>query len=150
MVPSTGRLLAATGSTPAAENLVLTGGGDLRVQAGGDIYGGLFEDDWGNASISAGGALTLGTDSTFGQETAGNSNLQNITTALPASSTQIYPVLAVGNGTFDVSARGGIALDAVTNSTTLPLVAGNAAAVGGQDAAFFTYAATPIRARSIW
>jgi filamentous hemagglutinin len=142
VVPTTGRLLAAAGSTPAAANLLLTGGGELRVQAGGDIYSGVFEDDWGNASISAGGALTSGADSTFGQETAGNSNLQNITTTLPAPSTEIYPVLAVGNGVFDVSARTGIALDAVTNSTTLPLTATNAAAVGSDSAAFFTYAAT--------
>jgi filamentous hemagglutinin len=142
VVPTTGRLLVANGDAPLAADLLLTGGGNLHVQAGGNIYGGLFEDDWGNVSIIAGGALTSSTDSTFGQETAGDNNLQTISTPLPPPSTQIYPILAVGNGVFDVSARAGIALDAVTTSTTLPLVAANAADVGTQDAAFFTYAPT--------
>ena len=141
VVPTTGRLLVAAGDIPTAADLLLTGGGSLHVQAGGSIVGGVYEDDWGNASITAGGALTSGADSTFGQETAGE-NLQQISGSLPAPTTEIYPILAVGNGVFDVNARAGIALDGVTTSTTLPLIAANGTAFAGEGAAFFTYAPT--------
>jgi filamentous hemagglutinin family protein len=144
VIPTTGRVLVAAGGTPVADDLLLTGGGNLKVQAGGDIVSGVFEDDWGNASISAGGALTSSADSTFGQETAAV-NLSAIPVNLPAPATEIYPILAVGNGVFDVSARAGIALDGVTNSTTLPLAAANAAenesaVPANGDASFFAYA----------
>jgi filamentous hemagglutinin len=145
VIPTTGRLLVAAGGTPVASDLLLTGGGNLRVQAGGNIVSGVFEDDWGNASIAAGGALTSSADSTFGQETAAL-NLNQITNAtLPSPSTEIYPILAVGNGVFNVSARAGIALDGVVNSTTLPLTLANTAEnqnalPSSGNAAFFTYA----------
>jgi filamentous hemagglutinin len=142
VIPTTGRLLVGTGGTPAASDLLLTGGGNLRIQAGGDIISGVYEDDWGNASISAGGALTSSSDSTFGQETA-NYTAQAVG-ALPAAGTEIYPILVVGNGVFDVSARAGISLQSVTNSTTLPLSEVNENIVGarGQDGVFYTYAAS--------
>jgi len=122
---------------------LLTGGGNLNVRAGGNIISGVFEDDWGNASITAGGSLTSSSDSTFGQQIA----LINTAAAqgpLPAPSTEIYPVLVVGNGVFDISARTGIALDGVANSTTLPLSAANASLVSqaGEDSAFYPYAPT--------
>ncbi|MGO9930329.1 MAG: filamentous haemagglutinin family protein [Steroidobacteraceae bacterium] len=143
VIPTTGRLLVASGGTPVADELLVTGGGSLKVQAGGDIISGVFEDDWGNASITAGGALTSSSNSTFGQATA----LVDVGAAqnpLPAPSTQIYPILALGNGVFDVSARSGIALDGVTNSTTLPLTTANHGLVAslGEDAAFYSYAPT--------
>jgi hypothetical protein len=144
VIPTTGRVLVAAGGTPLATDLLLTGGGNLRVQSGGDIISGVFEDDWGNASLSAGGALTSSTDSTFGQETAAV-NLQSITGRLPAPATQLYPVLVVGNGVFDVSGRAGISIDGVVTSTTLPLTVANTAEnqsaipVTG-NATFFTYA----------
>jgi len=141
VVPTTGRLLAAAGTTPVAGDLVLTGGGNLNVQAGGNIVSGVFEDDWGNASVRAGGALTSGPDSTFGQATAAIDTSQ-VATPLPPPGTQIYPILATGNGLFDVAAREGIELEAVTNSTTLPLTLANHKLVSSfaGDAAFFTYA----------
>jgi hypothetical protein len=138
VVPTTGELLTPAGGAPAASQLLVMGGGNLRVRAGGNVISGVFEDDWGNASISAGGALTSSTDSTFGQETENNSFIQQITTTLPLPTAEIYPILAVGNGVFDVNARTGIALQGVTNSTTLPVPAG---AKGG-DAAFYPYAAS--------
>jgi filamentous hemagglutinin len=142
VIPTTGRLLVA-GATPVAADLVLTGGGNLGVHAGGNIVSGVFEADWGNASIAAGGALTSSSDSTFGQQTTGI-NTSSAGFPLPAAETEIYPVLVVGNGVFDVSARTGIALDGVANSTTLPLIAANASLVSatGQGAAFYPYAPT--------
>jgi filamentous hemagglutinin len=146
VIPTTGRLLVAAGGTPVTADLLLTGGGNLQVQAGGNIISGVFEEDWGNASIAAGGALTSSTDSTLGQEIT-PANLQQITTSLPSLATEIYPILAVGNGVFNVSARAGIAIDAVTNSTTLPLTVANSqenerGLADTGDAAFFAYAPT--------
>jgi filamentous hemagglutinin len=143
VVPTTGRLLVAEGGIPVASDLLLTGGGNLKIQAGGDIISGVFEDDWGNASIFAGGALTSSTDSTFGQETA-SFNASQAPGGLPAAGTEVYPILVVGNGVFDVNARAEISLQAVTNSTTLPLSSGNNNLVApfGEAAAFFTYAPT--------
>jgi filamentous hemagglutinin family protein len=138
VIPTTGRLLVAPGAVPVVADLLLTGGGYLNVQVGGNIVGGLFENDWGNTSIAAGGAVTSGGDSTFGQMTAAY-NLSNPPTAL---STEVYPILAVGNGIFDVSGRDGIALDGVTNSTTLPVVTANATGFESEQAAFFAYAPT--------
>ncbi|HXW74487.1 MAG TPA: filamentous hemagglutinin family protein [Steroidobacteraceae bacterium] len=135
VIPTTGRLAVAEGDTPVLADLLLTGGGSLRVQAGGDIISGVYEDDWGNAAISAGGALRSSTDSTFGQAFPGM-----VSPALPPPSFQLYPTLVVGNGVFDVSARGGITLAAVTNSTTLPLTLANQQAVVNGDVAFFAYA----------
>jgi filamentous hemagglutinin len=136
VIPTTGELLVAAGVTPVNSDLLLLGGGNLHVQAGGNIVSGVFEDDWGNATMTAGGALTSSADSTFGQETA-SLNVQSISGQLPAPTTEIYPILSVGNGVFDVSARTGISLDGVTNSTTLPQLSQN-----GTDVSFFTYAPT--------
>jgi filamentous hemagglutinin len=111
VIPTTGRLLGASGSLPDSTNSVLTGGGTLSVRAGGDINGGVFEDDWGNASVTAGGALGAG--ATLGQELPGLSGLVN-----PDSPT--YPIFLLGSGAFDVSARGGARINLVGNSTAMP------------------------------
>jgi filamentous hemagglutinin len=136
VIPTTGLLLVAAGGTPTAADLMVMGGGNLSVRAGGSVISGVFEDDWGNASISAGGALTTSADSTFGQETVGNPFVGQLTGTPPSPTAEIYPILSVGNGVFDVSARTGISLAGVTNSTTLPVLA---SAVGG-NAAFYPYA----------
>jgi len=146
VIPTTGQLLVGPNGVPSASDLLLTGGGNLQVRAGSDIVSGLFEDDWGNAAISAGGALTSSADSTFGQETAGL-NITSLTAGTGGASlpsAEIFPILAVGNGVFDIDARSNIALDAVTNSTTLPLTAANHSLVSkaGGDGAFYPYAIT--------
>jgi filamentous hemagglutinin len=138
VVPTTGRALLAAGGTAVAADLAVMGGGTLRVQSGGDIVSGVFEDDWGNASISAGGALTSSGDSTYGQITAGLGTQEILTETPSFNATELYPILVVGNGVFDVSARSGIALDGITNSTTLPIVA----TMNASNAAFFPYAPT--------
>ncbi|MGB6354280.1 MAG: filamentous hemagglutinin family protein [Steroidobacteraceae bacterium] len=119
VVPSTGELLGLTGSLPSSSNLLVYGAGNLLVQAGGNIESGVFEDDWGNASISAGGALTSGT--TLGAEIP---TVQQQNLSIPLT-TPIFPVLLVGTGTFDVSARSGITINSVANGTTTPQTVGN-------------------------
>jgi filamentous hemagglutinin len=116
VIPTTGRLLGAAGSVPSAANLILDGGGQLTVQAGGDIKSGVYEDDWGNASVNAGGALTSGT--TLATELTGLDLSKLPSSVDPAS--PIYPVLLLGSGTFDASARDGVDINFVGNSTTLP------------------------------
>jgi filamentous hemagglutinin len=122
VIPSTGELLGLSGTTPLSSNLLVYGAGNLQVQAGGNIESGVFEDDWGNASISAGGALTSGT--TLGAEIPAVSQ-QILATPL---STPLFPVLLVGIGTFDVSARTGVTVNSVGNSTTTPLTISNSQA----------------------
>jgi filamentous hemagglutinin family protein len=132
VIPSTGQLLGLSGSIPTSANLLVYGAGNLLVQAGGNVESGVFEDDWGNASISAGGALTSGT--TLGAEIPSISQ-QSI--AVPLT-TPIYPVLLVGAGTFDVSARSGVTLNSVANGTTTPLTVSNTTATRPASY-FFTY-----------
>jgi filamentous hemagglutinin len=139
VIPTTGRLLVASGDTPQLSDLLLTGGGNLRVSAGGDIYSGVYEDDWGNASITAGGTIGSSVDSTFGQQFPNPAGAG----VFPAPSTEVYPLLVVGNGAFNVSGAGGVSLEGVATSTTLPasltnVLAFNGAAVAVQN--FYTYA----------
>jgi filamentous hemagglutinin family protein len=138
VIPTTGRMLLSNSGSEAASDLLLTGGGTLRVTAGGDIISGVFENDWGNTALVAGGALKSSADSTFGQQYPGIS----ASSPLPPADTQVYPILVVGNGVFDVSAASGIELDAVTNATSLPLTIQNRASVLNinGDVGFYSYA----------
>jgi filamentous hemagglutinin len=132
VVPSTGQLLGAAGTAPSSSNLLVYGAGNLVVKAAGNIDSGAFEDDWGNASISAGGSL--GSATTLGAEIPAIQQ-DNIATPL---TTPIYAVLLPGSGTFDVSGRAGVTINSVVNSTTLPVTTGNSA-FSRAGAYFFTY-----------
>jgi filamentous hemagglutinin family protein len=126
VIPTTARLLGAPGTSPTLSNLLVYGGGYLHVRAGGDVASGVFQDDWGNASIQAGGALTSGT---------------TLADVLPgATPTPIYPVLLTGSGVFDVSARSDVTINYIGNSTALPESAANIAAAVRSAAYFYTYA----------
>ncbi|MBV8146525.1 MAG: filamentous hemagglutinin family protein, partial [Gammaproteobacteria bacterium] len=133
VIPTTGQLLGAPGSIPSAANVLLTGGGQLQVRAGGNIGSGIFEDDWGNAAISAGASLNSGT--TLGTVLTG---LDQTDLAPGLAAAAIYPTLVVGEGSFDVSARAGTDLNLLANSTTLPLTVKNSKASHGL-AYFYTY-----------
>jgi filamentous hemagglutinin len=132
VVPSTGQLLGAAGTAPSSSSLFVYGAGNLVVKAAGNIDSGAFEDDWGNASISAGGSL--GTGTTLGAEIP-SIQQDNISTPL---TTPIYAVLLPGSGTFDVSGRAGVTINSVVNSTTLPVTTSNSA-FSRAGAYFFTY-----------
>jgi hypothetical protein len=138
VIPTTGRLLLADGGTPQLSDLLLTGGGNLRVSAGGDLFSGIYEDDWGNASIRAGGAIASSVDSTFGQQFPNPGG-----GVFPSPGTEVYPLLVVGNGLFDVSGAGGVSLEGAATSTTLPASQTNASALGGAAVGvenFYAYA----------
>jgi hypothetical protein len=136
VIPTTGRLLGAAGTVPARAGLLVNGGGNLQIRAGGDIKSGVFEDDWGNAAIDAGGALTTGT--TVGVEIPA---VNGINLNVIQASTPIYPVLLLGSGSFDVNARSGVTLNMVGNSTSLPETNTNIQAAKNASSYFYTYGA---------
>jgi len=74
----------------------ISGGGNLRVEAGGDIRGGVFYVGEGHADMQAGGSMTH------------------------AQGESEYPVLALGDGQFTVLARKDLRLEAIVNPTLLP------------------------------
>lgn len=54
-IPTTGQLTTPVGEIPAADDLVVRGGGDLLLSAGGDLRGGLFVLGRGHGELRAGG-----------------------------------------------------------------------------------------------
>lgn len=136
VIPANGELLEAPGSVASSANLLVSGGGALSVQAGGNIESGVFEDDWGNALISAGGALNSGT--TFGNEIS-SPNANYI-----ASSTPVYTVLLPGSGDFSVNAQGDMTINFVSASTALPESLTNDIAANRALAYFYDFSSSSV------
>ena len=59
-LPTTGFLTTAPGSTPTAGDLMVRGGGDLDLSAGGDLLGGLVMVGRGHADLRAAGDVAPG------------------------------------------------------------------------------------------
>jgi len=139
-ITSTGRLLGAVGTQPELSNLLLTGGGSLAVHAKGNISGGVFEDDWGNASLVAGGALNGGaTVSQLLPDIDPVALTQTI--GSDATTTAVNPLLFVGSGAFTADSRAGASIDFVGNSTAISESSANVAASSQFPTGFFTYSA---------
>ena len=135
VIPTTGMLLGAPETQPAYSNLLLNGGGYLSVRAGGNIGSGIFENDWGNTSIVAGGGLISA--ATLGQMVPA----QDLSEApFVAWSSPVYPIALLGTGDFDIAARTGATLNYVGNSTVLPEAEVNTSALRGANSYFYTYA----------
>ncbi|HUA25569.1 MAG TPA: filamentous hemagglutinin family protein [Steroidobacteraceae bacterium] len=121
-VPSSGipEINASGGVTTTEVNA-----GILRVTAGGNIEGGKFLDLAGQAYVTAGGQVTIGSDQ-----------------AGPGSG--LYPVLAVGSGQFTLAARQDLSIDAVVDPTLLSVSSEESAdsTQGGGNAIFSTYGDT--------
>lgn len=115
VIPSIGRQVG--GTTRAASEVEVVGGGDLSVEAGNDIASGVYYVGKGTAEIRAGGALESNRTSSSGP---------------------IHTVLALGDGTFDVQARGDLDLETVFNPTMAPPSSANAGFTSVSY--FFTYA----------
>ena len=89
--PTQARMAAAA---PDAARLMKTGGGDVRVQAGGDLLGGQYYADRGELVLTAGGKVDSGQDANGG----------------PLST-----ILALGDAQARVQARGDVTIQAVLN-----------------------------------
>jgi filamentous hemagglutinin len=108
VVPTNARM--PTG-TPSAASLVELGGGDLLVQAGRDINGGVYYVERGQGALKAGGSIY--TNSTRSTVNPGLANASDPTTWLGTT-------LFLGNGSFTVSAGGDVLLGGVANPFLLP------------------------------
>lgn len=109
VIPTNGRLAGVAGSVPDPANLVIQGGGDLTVLAGGDINSGVFQVDRGHALINAGGSL--GSARAI-KDTAAGASLDP---------SPIYTLLVLGDGGIDVRARKDAVLEGALNATALPV-----------------------------
>ena len=59
-IPTTGQLTTPIGAVPNTSDLVVGGGGDLSLFAGGDVQGGSFMLGRGHADVHAAGSVTVG------------------------------------------------------------------------------------------
>ena len=112
-VPTNARM---PGAAPSASSLIELGGGDLLVQAGNDISGGVYYVERGEGTLDAGGSIhTNSTRATLNQTSSVSlgSNPADSTTWLPTT-------LYLGQGSFDVAADGSALLGPVVNPFLLP------------------------------
>lgn len=98
-IPSIGRQMKSLKSNDSVVEVI--GGGDLNVLAEGNIAGGSFYVGRGTGSLVAGGDVTT---ARFSQ-----------TVEFDA-----YPVLALGDGQWNVTARGSAGIETIVNPTLLP------------------------------
>ena len=92
--PSVGRQVG--GTTPATSQVEVIDGGDITVNAGGDLLGGTYYAGLGNATLHA--------DESIGVSTV----------------TSLAPVLALGDATMKLAARTGVVIETAVNPTILP------------------------------
>lgn len=102
----------STGSTPATNTLMVTGGGSVRVEAGGDIQGGQYQVDRGALRLAAGGNIEAGERVTVG-----------------SGSRALFPILAMGDTQAKVTARGDMGIHAVINPHLVVQSSGNGTGV---------------------
>jgi hypothetical protein len=108
--PTTGENLA-----PNASSLVELGGGDLLVQAGNDINGGVYYVERGEGTLVAGDQiLTNSTRAPVGGVSASSGAI-----AVP-SNAWLPTTLFAGEASFDISAEGNVLLGPVANPFLLP------------------------------
>ena len=97
------------------------GGGDLLVQAGQDISGGVYYVERGQGTLVAGGSIL-----TNGTRAADSPVLVSAIPSLPRNPDGWLPTtLFLGNGNFSVQAGGDVLLGPVTNLFLLPQASGN-------------------------
>lgn len=112
-IPSIGQQV---GGTRASDSVVkVIGGGDLAVSAGGDILGGNYMVGLGQGELQAGGSVA-----------------QSVNTGL-------YPILGLGDGSWQVHALDDLGIEAVLNPTLVPQ-AQSQGSITTQLTVFSTYA----------
>ncbi|OAI21394.1 MULTISPECIES: filamentous haemagglutinin family protein [Methylomonas] len=127
MLPTSAKL---TGAVDADGNIaesppLIRGGGDLNLRAGGDIAGGVFFVDKGNANLKAGGAITASrADPDAPEGSVGYA---------------AGPIFAIGDSVFNVQAATGIAVGAVVNPFGVPPANNPASNTTIVNSYFFNY-----------
>ena len=129
VIPTTGRLPGAFGATPVAADLVVTGGGNLDIEAGRDILSGTYLVMGGSGHLKAGRDVTSGR----------NVGATNPTSSLAAK--PFYSIIGLADADFDIRANGSVFLETVANPT---VVAQDSSVFGTNTNAaprtyFFTY-----------
>jgi hypothetical protein len=111
-VDSEGKNLA-----PSAANLLEHGGGDVIVQAGRNIDGGLYYVENGNGQLSAGGEIKTNNTRSPSLGILGGDGVDPV---YESELSWLPTTLVLGKGGFDVSARGNVLLGPVVNPFLLP------------------------------
>lgn len=134
VIPTNAR---APKGTPNPAALIELGGGDLLVHAGGNIDGGIYYVERGQGTLTAGGSIhSNSTRAAITQSDAIALSNQNQTSD---PTTWLPTTLFLGQGSFDVSARGDLLLGPVANPFLLPQGVNNNAY---EKTYFSTYATT--------
>lgn len=92
-----------------SKTLKVLNGGDVSVQAGGDIVGGLYFLGRGQGRLSAGGSLTVGADGLADGATPSDSQVSD-----PGA------MLALMDGTWSINALGDVNISHAYNPTAVP------------------------------
>lgn len=119
-IPSIGRQMASASSENSAVDVI--GGGNLNVLAGHNIEGGSFYVGRGIGNLQADGDVT--------------------TSRFAAIDFDLYPVLALGEGQWNVTGRGSVGIEAIVNPTLLPQGDTQPATTDTNASFFSTYADT--------
>lgn len=118
--PATGANLA-----PDSSKLLVWGGGDLTVQSGRDLSGGIYYVERGQGRLSAGGQITTNPARSPSLGILGSTSqpLTVVQSQNPATYdplTWMPTTLFVGDSQFEVKARGDILIGPVANTSLLP------------------------------
>ncbi len=134
VIPTNARM---PGGVPDATKLVELGGGDLVVQAGNDINGGVYYVERGQGTLHAGNSIiTNSTRAALLESTVSNDQADNV---VPPSTTWLPTTLFLGKGSFDVTAGNDVLLGPMANPFLLPQGINNSFL---EKTYFSTYAAT--------
>lgn len=120
-IPSIG--VQVGGTNVAASRVDVMAGGDLTVRAGGDIAGGVYFTGKGDADIRTDGSVVAGR------------------TISETTTTPLRTMLALGDGTISLEARGALDLDGVVNPTLLPQASQQRPTQASPKSFFSTYGA---------
>jgi len=104
--------------TPDASAMLELGGGDLLVNAGNSISGGVYYVERGQGILDAGGKIT--TNSTRAALTQNEISSDQNLGITPDPTTWLPTALFLGKGSFDISAGGDLQLGPVVNTFLLP------------------------------
>ncbi len=128
-----GRDSSANPIAPNASSLVELGGGDVTVTAGNDINGGVYYVERGQGTLTAGNSILTNSTRSPSLTTL------VIPDAILPSTTWLPTTLFLGQGDFDVSARGDVLLGPIANPFLLPEGVNN---IFWYKTYFSTYAST--------